>query len=102
MSPGRLEEVSLNSWPVLQQILFDGWILRFSRGYTKRANSVNPLFGSSMDVDEKVDVCEKLYAEKGSILSFVLRPSLHRPTSIRFFKAVSTGNRTSHLCYIST
>ena len=59
----RIEEVSLNSWPALQQILFDGWILRFSEGYTKRANSVNPLFASSMDVGEKVDTCERLYVE---------------------------------------
>ncbi len=55
----RIEKVSLNSWPALQQILFDGWILRFSEGYTKRANSVNPLFASSMDVEEKVDTCER-------------------------------------------
>lgn len=61
----RIEEVSLNSWPALQQILFDGWILRFSEGYTKRANSVNPLFASSMDVGEKVDTCERLYVERG-------------------------------------
>lgn len=74
MLPKRIEEVSLNSWPALQQILFDGWILRFSKGYTKRANSVNPLFGSSMDVDEKVDVCEKLYTEKGLQPVFRLTP----------------------------
>ncbi|MDY6877463.1 MAG: GNAT family N-acetyltransferase [Chloroflexota bacterium] len=61
----RIEEVSLNSWPALQQILFDGWILRFSEGYTKRANSVNPFFASSMDIGEKVDTCEKLYVERG-------------------------------------
>lgn len=61
----RIEEVSLNSWPALRQILYDGWIVRFSEGYTKRANSVNPLFDSSIDVDEKVDVCEELYAARG-------------------------------------
>lgn len=70
----RIEEASLNSWPALQQILFDGWILRFSKGYTKRANSVNPLFSSSMNLDEKVAICEKLYAEKGLQPVFRLTP----------------------------
>lgn len=74
MLPKRMEEASLNAWPALQQILFDGWILRFARGYTKRANSVNPLYGSSLDVHEKVDVCEKLYASKGLRPVFRLTP----------------------------
>jgi len=70
----RIEEVSLNAWPALQQMLFDGWILRFSKGYTKRANSVNPLFGSTMDVDQKVDACQTLYAERGLQPIFRLTP----------------------------
>ena len=70
----RIEEAALNAWPALQQILFDGWILRFSKGYTKRANSVNPLYASSLDVGEKVDACEKLYAEKGLRPVFRLTP----------------------------
>jgi GNAT superfamily N-acetyltransferase len=70
----RIEEVSLNSWPALQQVLYDGWILRFSKGYTKRANSINPLFGSSLDVHEKVDRCEKLYVQKGLPPVFRLTP----------------------------
>jgi GNAT superfamily N-acetyltransferase len=70
----RIEEVSLNSWPALQQILFDGWVLRFSKGYTKRANSVNPLYGSSTDVVNKIRVCEKCYAEKGLVPIFRLTP----------------------------
>jgi len=74
MLPQRIEEASLNAWPALQHILFDGWILRFSRGYTKRANSVNPLYVSSLDVQEKVDVCEKLYREKGLPPVFRLTP----------------------------
>lgn len=74
MLPKRIEEASLNAWPALQQILFDGWILRFAKGYTKRANSVNPLYGSSLDVHEKVDVCEELYENQGLRSVFRLTP----------------------------
>jgi GNAT superfamily N-acetyltransferase len=70
----RIEEVSLNSWPALQHILFDGWILRFSKGYTKRANSVNSLLGSSVDVNKKIDACERLYAGKGLPPIFRITP----------------------------
>jgi ribosomal protein S18 acetylase RimI-like enzyme len=77
----RIEEASLNAWPALQQILFDGWILRFAKGYTKRANSVNPLYGSNVDVHEKIDVCEGLYSEKGLPSVFRLSP-LSSPTDL--------------------
>ena len=83
----RIEEVSLNSWPALQQIVFDGWILRFSEGYTKRANSVNPLYDSSMDVDEKVDVCETLYAERGLQPIFRLTPFSSPPDLDRILES---------------
>ena len=52
----RVEEAALNAWPALQQILYDGWILRFSQGYTKRANSVNPIFQSSIDLETKINI----------------------------------------------
>ena len=90
----RIEEVSLNSWPALRQILFDGWIVRFSKGYTKRANSVNPLFDSSMDVDEKVDVCEALYAARGlptvfRLTHFSSPPEIDRVLESRNYQIVA-------------
>lgn len=75
----RIEEASLNAWPALQQMLYDGWILRFSQGYTKRANSVNPLYGSSVDVDEKIETCEDLYRERGLRPIFRLTPFVAPP-----------------------
>ena len=81
MLPQRLEEVSLNAWPALQQMLFDGWVLRFAQGYTKRANSVNAVFPSSMDVNEKIDICEQTYARHGLPTVFRLTPLAH-PTHL--------------------
>ncbi|MBE9046846.1 GNAT family N-acetyltransferase [Pleurocapsales cyanobacterium LEGE 10410] len=56
-----IEELSLNALPCLQQILDDGWVLRFAEGYTKRANSVTPLYAGSPDLAQKIQRCEKIY-----------------------------------------
>jgi N-acetylglutamate synthase len=58
----RVEEACLNGWPALQSIMLDGWQLRFSRGHTKRANSISLLRASSLSLKDKVGLCEKLYA----------------------------------------
>ena len=63
-----IEELSLNALPCLQQILYDGWILRFAQGYTKRANSVTPLYTSSLNSETKIQRCEDIYR------SFALKP----------------------------
>ena len=56
-----LEELSLNAHPSLQTQYYDGWVLRFAKGYTSRANSVNLLYSSTIDITEKVKECEKRY-----------------------------------------
>ena len=56
-----IEELSLNALPCLQQILDDGWILRFAEGYTKRANSVTVLHPSSQDAIAKIKRCQEIY-----------------------------------------
>ena len=59
-----IEELSLNAWPADQSMLYDGWVLRFADGYTKRANSVNPLYASTFDLEEKIAFCESIYPEQ--------------------------------------
>mgnify|MGYP006280052793 CR=1 FL=1 len=62
----RIEEASLNAWPALSQILFDGWIVRTAHGFTRRANSVTPLgSGGHRSLAERVRWCENHYARLG-------------------------------------
>ncbi len=60
-----LEELSMNAWPALKTHLYDGWVLRFANGYTKRANSVHPIYSSTLPVGEKITFCEGLYGREG-------------------------------------
>jgi ribosomal protein S18 acetylase RimI-like enzyme len=46
-------------------MLFDGWVLRFAEGYTKRANSINPLYPSQREQGAMIDACEGIYQSRG-------------------------------------
>lgn len=70
-----IEELSLNAWPARQTLLVDGWVLRFSGGYTRRANSVNPLYPSSQPLETKIQACEALYRQLGLPSIFKLTPA---------------------------
>lgn len=60
----RLEEIALNAFPAITTEFYDGWILRYSNGYTFRGNSVNPIYNSQIELEEKVTYCENKFFEK--------------------------------------
>jgi len=74
---GLLEELSLNAWPSLRTVHYDGWALRFANGYTRRANSINPVFGSTLNVDEKIRYCETLFEMRGLRPVFKMTPRVY-------------------------
>lgn len=75
----NIEEISLNAWPCLQQILYDGWVLRFANGYTRRANSVNAIYGDTLDVDKKITRCVQIYRSRQLMPVFKITPFVHPP-----------------------
>lgn len=70
----HIEELSLNNWQPLSTLLYDGWILRFSNGYTKRANSVSPLHYSTNDLNQKIGDCERIYSSNNLHTTFKITP----------------------------
>lgn len=60
-----LEEVAANGHVALNVMQYDGWLLRFSNGYTSRANSVSVLYPSAKPLEEKIEYCEKCYEKQG-------------------------------------
>ncbi|MCM1991847.1 GNAT family N-acetyltransferase [Oceanirhabdus seepicola] len=57
----KIEEFSMNAFPALSTVLLNGWVLRFSDGYAKRANSVNLIYECSIDVLKNIEICEEMY-----------------------------------------
>lgn len=61
----RVEEACLKGWPALQEIMLDGWLLRFAEGHTRRAHSINPRWQGSRDLRQKTADCEAAYRARG-------------------------------------
>jgi GNAT superfamily N-acetyltransferase len=79
MDARLLEEITITAWPSLQSVYDDGWVLRFADGYTRRANSVNPLYPGSQPLDEKIGRCESFYRSHGLNVVFKISPAVCPP-----------------------
>ena len=70
----RLEELGFNAWPALHTILREGWVLRFTDGYTKRANSANPLRPGDVPLPDLIAEFEAAYVARALRPIFRITP----------------------------
>lgn len=75
----RIEELSINAWPALRQVVIDGWLLRFAKGYTRRCNSVQPLSCGTQELQRKIAACGEEYARQGLPLIFKMTAAAQPP-----------------------
>lgn len=70
----RLEALAWRGWPALETLDSAGWRLRFSGGYTKRANSINALGENSGLSEATATALEAPYRERGLGIVWRLTP----------------------------
>lgn len=70
----RLEETAFRGWPALDSRDLAGWRLRFSGGYTKRANSINALGPDARCDAETIAALEAPYLALGQRPAWRLTP----------------------------
>lgn len=57
----RIEETCFNAFPSLKQVLLGTWLMRFSEGLSRRANSINPLRAEYHDLAAAIATGPPLY-----------------------------------------
>src|SRR3954471_19177261 len=57
----RVEEAGLNASAPPQQLLIDGWLVRFCPGKAKRARCVNAISPGRLPLADKLALCQQIY-----------------------------------------
>jgi len=65
LSVEDLQRVMVGAWPAMETARLGDWVLRASRGFTQRANSVVTAGSPGIPVVEALDVVEGWYAARG-------------------------------------
>ncbi len=81
MTARQLESVTLNAWPGLQTYILDGWIVQYGDGFTKRANSVYPLWDPIGETEPLIERCESFYEARSQPTVFKLTET-SQPTTL--------------------
>ncbi len=91
----EIEYAGFRSLPAEQQLEFDGIVLRFNSGYTKRANSASILLPQKDEYSNLVQQCEQLYQAKDLPCIFRL-PSFAQNQQLDNYLAKNGYQYTDH------
>lgn len=61
----RIERVCQRAWPALEEERLGDWCLRFAGGYTRRANSANPLNAAPAGIERAIAASQSRYRARG-------------------------------------
>jgi hypothetical protein len=75
----------MNALPAIQTNVYDGWILRFAAGYTKRTNSINPIYSSNVDLNSKIENAEQMWLLLTSSITTPVQAGQQKDILVRMF-----------------
>lgn len=87
----RIEELSLNASGAFQSLMYDGWLMGFRPGPTKRLRCVNAFYSTSLPLDEKVDHCVRFYRSVGLPAIFRMLPFSQPPELDAYLETLGWG-----------
>jgi ribosomal protein S18 acetylase RimI-like enzyme len=79
MDTAVLEAYTLRAWAALETELYDGWVLRAANGYTRRSNSINPIYPGALNLENKITYCEQWFISRGLTPCFKLTDAAKPP-----------------------
>ena len=91
----RLEEYSLNASGAFQSLVYDGWLLGYRPGPTKRLRCVNPFYASSLPLPEKIACCTAFYQAPAGYINITMPQTRTRVT----FGCLSAIGATCDGCF---
>jgi ribosomal protein S18 acetylase RimI-like enzyme len=68
---GRIEAAGRRAWPAFETEEYDGWLLRYAGGFSRRGNSAYPLRPSTIGYQAKLGRCREWFATRG--VDFIVR-----------------------------
>jgi GNAT superfamily N-acetyltransferase len=75
----ELDPIAVESWPAREIEHLDGWLLRFTDGYSSRANSVSALDFQGTSLERSIAAAENAYQMRGLTPQFQVTPATQPP-----------------------